>query len=84
MKLFLSFILILFTGELMAQKSKEKKSYSYKKYEKLYLDELSTSISDGALGDLTLDTALKEKFKKSLPSRDDFKPEVIRSMRRIK
>ena len=63
---------------------KKKVVYKYRKYEKLYLDELSTTVGDGGLTDLTLDTGISQKFKNALPSREHFKPEVMRSIRRIK
>ena len=63
---------------------KKKVVYKYRKYEKLYLDELSTTVGDGGLTDLTLDTGISQKFKNALPSREHFKPEVLRSIRRIK
>ena len=83
MKTIFILIALMFTVSIFAQ-GKQKVVYKYKKYERLYLDELSTSVGDGGLTDLTLDTGLNKKFKNALPSREHFKPEVIRSIRRIK
>ena len=77
-------IAMLTTMSVFAQKRKSRTVYKYKKYEKLYLDELSTTVGDGGLSDLTLDTGVSQKFKNALPSREHFKPEVRRSIRRIK
>lgn len=83
MKILLIFALLT-SVSLFAQKRSKKAVYKYKRYEKLYLDELSTSVGDGGLSDLTLDTGMSQKFKNALPSREHFKPEVRRSIRRIK
>lgn len=84
MKSLLIIALLMTSASLFAQKRKSKTTYKYKKYEKLYLDELSTTVGDGGLSDLTLDTGISQKFKNALPSREHFKPEVRRSIRRIK
>ena len=77
-------ILLILSSSLCFAQKRRRTVYKYKKYEKLYLDELSTSVGDGGLSDLTLDTGLSKKFKNALPSREHFKPEVMRSIRRIK
>lgn len=66
------------------KKNTGKTQFQYKKYEKLYLDELSTQVNNSGVEDLTVDSNLNKEFQRALPSRDHFKPEVIKSIRRIK
>lgn len=67
----------------IAQKVKTTKSVS-RKGDVVKLDDLSTTLSDGGASDLTIDFGIRKKFQNSLPSKQDFKPEIMRSIRRIK
>lgn len=83
-EIILLILMMAFTTSSFPQQKTARKTYKYKQYEKVYLNELSTKLGDGGLSDLSLDTNLNVEFANKLPSRSNFKPEVIRSIRRIK
>lgn len=73
----------VFNLTLFAQ-SQKSRSYKYREIEKQSSQSLTINIGDGGLSGLTIDRRYVKDFANQLPSREDFKPEVKRSMRRVK
>jgi hypothetical protein len=57
--------------------------YKYKQYEKFDFDELSVSGEGGAPGDLSVTPRYTKEFTNKLPLRENFIPEIRRSLERV-
>ena len=75
-------LLMMFATIVHAQKKKV--NIKYRKFEKFDLDELSVDADDSSPGDLSINPRVQNKFKNRLPYRDDFNPELRRSVESIR
>ncbi len=65
------------------KQAEQKIIYKYKQYEKFDFDEFSIEGNTSSPGDLSLIPRYQKKFKNKLPERDNFNPEMKRSVERV-
>ncbi|MFZ8932554.1 MAG: hypothetical protein ACO20H_06660 [Bacteriovoracaceae bacterium] len=83
-KLFLIFILLLFSNTLFSQSKKAKVIYKYKKYEKFDFEDMVIEGEIGSPGDLSITPRYQRKFKNKLPYRKNFNAEIMMAVEKIR
>lgn len=77
-------LLLVFHSMNVYSKTNKKVTYKYKKFERFDMDDLNIEGDMSNPGDLSIDPRFRRKFKNRLPSRPNFKREMLSSIEAIR